>query len=358
MLIYVIVSVSIITLGLYFELINSQASTELQKKKIPSYFFIVPSFIILFIVSAFRGDFTTDYNNYLNLFNLYNNIDFSNIFKAEFNQEIGYIILSRLIGVYTENEIYLFIITSFIILYAHFFQFNKYSSYIWLSILMFVTIGSFYTSFNITRQILAVSIIFLGSRFLYERKPLKYFFVVIIATLFHTTSLIMIVFYFILNLKFSFKNLFFMFSGAIIAMVFLKDLIVFFQNIVYSNYTESSYGMTGLSFSSTIIPIALLTFSLFHYHKVDLSNTKHRIWMNSVIFYAFFTILTLQVQLIERISEFFSPYVMLLIPLILSNIKNGKMKVVYMVGLIFMLFLYNYIYLSGSGYDPYYFFWD
>lgn len=357
MVVYVAVSITIVMMGLYLEFINSKPELK-SHKKLPNYFFIIPSFLLLFIISAFRGDFTTDYKNYANLFDLYNQFDFWRTFQVGLDQEIGYIFLSRLIGVFTSNEIYLFIVVSIIILACFYSQFNKYSAYIWLSALMFITVGSFYSSFNIMRQILAVAIVFAGSKFLYERKTIKYFLVVIAASLFHTTSLIMIPFYFILNLRVNLKNTAFIFVGAAISFVFLENIISIVQTVFYTTYTADSYGMTGQIFTNALLPITFLIFGLYHYKKIDQNNAMHRIWFNAIVFNAVFSVLSLKVQLVERVAHFFNPYVLLLIPLIFSKMQNKYLRIVYMMVLIFLLIAYNYIVFEGTEYDPYYFIWD
>src|SRR5699024_1957177 len=93
MLPYLITSTSILTLGLFYEAANS--GNGLNGKKLPSYFFTIPSFLILFIMSAFRGGFNTDYRNYSVLFQRYNRHDFFDVFSADFVQEPGYLFLSR-----------------------------------------------------------------------------------------------------------------------------------------------------------------------------------------------------------------------------------------------------------------------
>ncbi|MCB5954625.1 EpsG family protein [Enterococcus sp. CWB-B31] len=349
--IYVITNIVIVVLGLFCGL--SQ-----HKDKLLSYIFIIPSFIMLFIISAYRGDFATDYRGYESLFYTYNQFGFIEVLRGDLYQEKGYIFLSRMVGEFTDNPIYLFIVVSFIILFIFYHQFQKYSTYMWLSVLMFVTIGPFYTSFNIMRQILAVAIIFSGSRFLYERKMIKYFLIVFLASLFHRTSLIMIVAYFILNFKLSIKNIIVLFFTSVVAMLYLDRVVLIIQNFFYSGYTENSYGMTGLSFTNVVVPITILVFCLFHYKKIDLNNTIHRVWINAVFFYVFFSIAGLQIQMVQRLSEFFRPFVMLSVPFLLSKIANKEIKIITIVGLVFVLVLYNYIMLSGSGYDPYYFIWD
>ncbi len=357
MVTYLSVNISIVILGLYFEIINSKAKLSHYARKLPNYIFIIPSFFILFFISAFRGDFNTDYRNYTYLFELYNRYDLFDALQSG-RTETGYIFLNRLIGFFTNDPLYLFIIVSFIILVCFYSQFNRYSTYIWLSILMFVAVGSYYPSFNIIRQVLAAAILFSGSKYLYERKLLKYLLVITVASLFHITSLIMIFFYFILNFKFRLKNIMFIFFMSIFLMLFLDNIISFVQIHFYQTYSESSYGMTGASFNSALLPIALLIFSLFNYKKIDFNNNAQRIWLNAVIFYAVFKILGLQVHLIERLSHFFSPYVLLLIPLFFSKMKHKELRIIYIMVLVFMLILYHYIVYSGTDFDPYYFIWN
>lgn len=359
MTIYLVTSISILIMGLLYEAVNS-AAADLNRNKFPISFFVVPSFILLFYISTFRGDFTTDYTNYSILFDIYNSYDFFDIFTAGFYQEIGYVFMNRVIGLFTTNQIYLFAVTTIIILFGFYHHIVKYSTNVWLSVLMFVTVGSYYTSFNITRQILAAAIIFIGSRFLYERKFFKFLFVVILASLFHKTALIMIPFYFILNFRIKLRNILLVLAGFAFVAYFFQDILNILQSIgLYDNYTENSYGMTGASFANALLPIALAIFALFHSKKLDSKNNNmHRIWFNATLFYAAVNTLSLQIQMVERISYFFAPYALLLIPFIFSKMKNKYLRVIYMMVLVALLILYNYVILTDSVFDPYYFIWD
>lgn len=358
MAVYLIVSTSLVILGLGFDAFKSTAELNNYKKP-PNYLYIIPSFMLLFFISAFRGDFTIDYKNYAELYHLYNNYCFWDVFQAGFNQEVGYLFLNQFIGLFTNNVIYLFAFISFITLFGFYYHFNKYSSNLWLSVLMFVTAGSYYASFNISRLIFAVAIIFIGSKFLYERKFFKFVLIVVLAALFHKSALVMIPFYFILNFRINFRNWVFIAIGSSIVMVFFDDILSFLQGLgIYDNYTEYAYGMWGQSLENLVLPLAFLIFCLLNLKKLDPKNNVHRIWFNSVVFYAFFNILALQIEMVERFGRYFAPYALLLIPYIFSKMKNKHLRVIYMMGLIFILILYNYIVFKDSLYDPYYFIWD
>src|SRR5699024_9352770 len=357
MTIYVLLAIFLVVLGIGFEALNMYTKDSLNKS-LPNYICIVPSFIAVFFVSAFRGDFMTDYVNYRNLFNNLASFSFTELFNYDYNIEFGYIIFNGIIQIFTDDPLYLFIITTLIILICFYHQFSHYSTNLWLSVLMFVTVGSYYASFNITRQILVVAILFAGSKYLYERKLFKYLLVVLLAFTFHKSALIMVPFYFILNFRINPRNLFLFFSISTILVFFFDCFLDIVQNFVYDNYTENAYGMTGQAAAKTVLPVAFFIFSLLNVKKLDSNNAMHRIWFNAIFFYALFNILALQVEMVERIGRYFAPYALLLIPFLFSKMQNKYLRFIYMMVLVFMLILYNFVILNDSSFDPYYFMWD
>src|SRR5699024_8984573 len=104
-----------------------------------------------------------------------------------------------------------------------------------------------------------------------------------------------------------------------------------------------------------ILPLTYLIFALCFIRKLDSSVNMHRIWINATIFYAAFNIIALQIELVERIGRFFAPYPLLIIPFMLSKIKNKNIRFICMMILIFLHIAYNYTILKDSRFDPYYF---
>ena len=313
--------------------------------------------ILLTLFSGLRGDFTSDYKAYSYLFHFYNDFNFKKIFTYNFGQEIGYVILNKIVGILTNNVVFIMLLTSLIIVVLYFKEIKRDSVCIWLSVLLFTTIGQYYISFNLIRQIISAGIIFSGSRFLYKRDFKKYLVIIIIASLFHKTAAIMVVFYFILNQKFNFKKILLVILGTIIFFDFTNIILAFIQKFFYSYYNQSDYGMSGFSLNNIILPVAILAFVILNKNYIELNNNKVNIWTNAVVFYTFFTILGLRVQMIERLANFFSPYVLLLIPYIIMNMKDKCSKNIYILIFVFMSLVYCYYAYSGTGYDPFYFIW-
>ena len=77
----------------------------------------------------------------------------------------------------------------------------KHSKNIALSFLCFIAFGILSFDFTILRQALAVSITAWSFDFLINRKPVKFFLIVLLAACFHKTALIMLFIYPLLDKK-------------------------------------------------------------------------------------------------------------------------------------------------------------
>lgn len=345
--IYLLIILLLLISGIIFLLKNNKFLKEFS-------LYIIS--IILIIFSGLRGNFTSDYKNYIFLFNFYKKFNLKEIFERKFGQEIGYVLLNWLIQKFTNKPISIILLTSIIVITLYIREIKKESANVWLSIFLFVTIGQYYISFNLIRQIMAAGIIFSGSYFLYERSFLRYCIIIVIASLIHKTSLIMILFYFILNYKFNLKKL----CILLIFTILLKEKIHFFlaiiQKYLYSHYVAEAYGMTGISYKNFLLPFGILLFIFFNINLKNYRDDKNlNIWINAAIFYAFFSFLGLEIQMLERFSNYFAPYILLVIPKIIQDKKNKQVRAVLYFFIIIGSIAYNYLSLNNTGYDPYYF---
>ena len=358
MIYYIGVNIIILIFSVLIYGLNSskKLSNKINQRKNAIFGFC--SFLILVFFSGFRGDFTSDYKNYASLFHTYNLYSLPEVLTINFYQEKGYVVFSRLIGEFTNNPMYLMLSTSIFIVFIFFKEFKRNSIKIWLSVLLFINIGAYYTSFNIMRHIIAVAIVFSGSKFLYDREFFKYLVTILIASLFHTTAIVLIPFYFILNTKYNKRNFTAISVSSVIIIIFIKDILNIVFRFTFQKYANFDYGITGLNLTSAVVPIAILLFVLFNKNIICLNDIKTRIWFNATFYYAIFSALGLRIQMIQRIAEFFAPYILLLIPLVISNIRSKNQRIIYYYSIVVLLILYNYITLSGTGYDPYYFIWN
>lgn len=117
-------------------------------------------------------------------------------------KEYGYFLWQVIVSFVTQNR-YIFILITTLALYTlYFFSFKQYIQDYPLATIVFL--GFFYY-FTMTylRQVFAVGIVWLSVRYIWERKPIKFFALVLLAYTFHGSALIFAPMYFLPIRKYS-----------------------------------------------------------------------------------------------------------------------------------------------------------
>ena len=116
--------------------------------------------------------------------------------------------------------------------------FRKYSSDYWLSVFLFIAATDYISwMFNGIRQFIAVVIVLAGTKWLLEKRYIPYIILVLFASLFHQTALIMLPIAFIVQGK--------AWNGKTILFIVLSVIAVFFvdkfTNILDNMLSETQY---------------------------------------------------------------------------------------------------------------------
>lgn len=323
--------------------------------------FYIGTILILIFFAGFRGDFTEDYNSYSQFFEVINNeYSFKEIWTGNFYNEKGFIFLVKILGSIFNQPVFFMFFMSTVTIICFVREFQNSSKMFWLTILMFVSLGLYYDSFNISRQIMSSGIVFMGSKYLYDKKYWRYIVFVLFASLFHRTALFVIPFSFVLSLKVNKRNLSILAIIGIVAVVLLPRIV----DIVQQNfgfYTGFTYGMGGGSWKALLLPLCLLLFCGYSFllgkTELDINAKGNNVLINATVLYFLFILLGTQIQMVARLASFFQPYVYILVPNILYEYQNPKEEAVFLVYVTVLSILYPLITLSGTGYDPYYFIW-
>lgn len=192
-------------------------------------FYTIIGLGILIIISALRYQVGTDYNNYLDYYIVYSVLDFKDIIS--YANELLFILVIKIAYVFQEPQI-MFAIIAFLTIYityrAILTQKEKLS--ITLAFALYVFLYYMY-SLNIIRQALAIAIILYSYKYILQRDFRKFLLMVIIATLFHTTALLFLPFYFLCPSKNEkgkkLKNLIrFLTIGAIFLIITQLDVVI------------------------------------------------------------------------------------------------------------------------------------
>ena len=345
------------------QILHIEKTEETKKDYTNNFFFVVCVFLILVIITGLRGQFSVDYGIYYDIFTQVKEMSIFDIFYGKVNVEIGYALLNKVISYVFSNCIYLMLVIAMITVYSYLKVFRKYSKSVYISTILLLCIGSYYTSFNTTRIALAAALVFLSSSLLYKKEDMwRYFLCMILISTIHKSALIMIPLYFVLQFKmFDSKNrkyLILIVCPLIIVFFFFGRTIVNqIATIFYPSYTNNGYGMDwGNSIITLCRPIAIIVFLYMHRKYIDLKDKKEKIWVNATVLFLIISILACNIRILYRFYYYVQPFALLLIPNILCKMPQKKKKVwtcIVLLSAIIYLLLANIL-----NNEVYYFIWQ
>ena len=130
--------------------------------------------------------------------------DLSQVTYLIHKNEYGYFIWEVLVSLITENR-YIFILLTTLLAYILYYHvFRKYIENYPLGAILFLGLFYYFTM-TYLRQVLACGIAWLSFKYIWERKPVAFFTIILIAYTFHSSAILFMPAYFISHKKFS-KN--------------------------------------------------------------------------------------------------------------------------------------------------------
>lgn len=334
-------------------------------KNTPTYFvFMFFSMIPLIIMAGFRDGVGIDYGNYVSGYYRINNNDFiDNISTVEF----GYIILVKLSKFIFNDPFGLFLFASIITILFLYFTLHRHRFHITITLTILLYYAKYYAfSLNGVRQAIAMSIILFGLKYISTRELKKFTFIILFASLFHTSALVMFPFYLIIgkqtNSKLHIKLLFLVIS--VFVVIYISEFLNFLSSIgIFSEYGVyvTSINENGFSVISLIVPITILAAILFFWKKLLKIEPMIELYFWIYLYGFVFSLVGIQLEFVGRISLYFDIVSIILIPLIINVFKSKPIRfIAYGLVVLYCLVVFllgNYI---SDGHDiiPYKFIWE
>ena len=253
--------------------------------------------IILFVFFfGLRGYVAYDWSAYCPAFNQLS--DLPTMLSLPLNKwpwEPGFIVFAIFCKwIYPDYFFFLFA-CSFLNAILLFRFFRKYVDNIPFALVLFCTMGGFEISINLLRNTIAILLFLNAIDFILKKKPLPYFATCILACTFHTTALVYIPLYFVLNRKININVMFAIFVAVNIVYLFhipiLKSIILLFVDLLMPStklWIEAYLTMdatTGSVLSIGYIERLLTGVLLFCYMDKLRSLRRSNIFVNSMFFY-------------------------------------------------------------------------
>lgn len=327
---------------------------RITKKKNIKASLLIGAFAILIpiLVCGLRYNVGTDYSSYQQWFNYY----LSHKLSLK-NDEIGFGLLIKAIQLVTQNSQFLFLIVAIIINILIMAFIRKHTEFFELGYFLFIALYFYYSSFNILRQWIAITIFLYAIRYIYNKNFKKYLLCILIACAFHKTAIITIPMYFALNMKLNKKNIIIVSLTILMLYVGLNTILLKANSIFninttkYLNYfnKDDTIGTNGYAYS--VITMMTLLIILFTKKQYLLKNEHGKEDIIMLVFMLVFSIMGINSMVFSRLQLYFLPYLVVIIPNILKVIIKKQRKFVYVV-IIVLGFTYMYRSLTINGGNP------
>lgn len=346
MSVYYITIISVFYTSLLTQVVNKKKldSFLVNKQKMQNNsIFVFITAAILICVAGFRSGVGTDYWQYASGYDKY----ISNIWNAIFDfKEPGINIIAKISSLIYDDYSMMFFIASTITVGLSVWTISKYSNTFAFSILLYIFTGAWNGSFNGVRQYLACAVIFAGHRYIIDRKFIKYVFVVLMASAFHITAIVMIMLYFIPLKTIDFKKITLLTIAVILALYSYDIVFGIVETIKGKPIIMHSYMVTKVNYFRIAVACAPLPLYFFFTLKKNLS-VEDIFYINVLFVNATLMLVTSNSAYLARIGIYTDIFCVLSYQRLL-NFQNKKLVQIMKIFMIGLYVIFWYIGVSGD----------
>lgn len=340
-----------------FSYAKPNTSINRTSKQITDRFFLFIITCILIYITGFRSrdGLSFDYGNYESIYYGFKELSWKEAIRSG-KGELLFSLLYKACGELTNYNIvaFMFIIAVLTIIPIAVYFYTE-SQNPWFSILLLVTIGSYWTSFNTARQYLAAAMYISTYKYIQNRKFWRYFFLVLVITMVHFSTIAMLPFYWLLNIRWDFKRK----AGKCFLLIILITASVLFCTKTVKRIIPSYYMILDLmqsaSVSQLVRPAVVLIFMLLNIRILSLEEKKDAFYFNCCFFYFLIFSMTLSFKIFQRWSYFIVFPTLIAVPNTIHRIKSKDERLFYYFVFIIFSVFYSFETLKNVTYT---FFWD
>ena len=320
--------------------------------------FMAGIFLILFTMMALRFDIGNDYRQYTQTAH-------EAYVGGYVVTEIGFNILVKLLYQIAGGEYYelVFAVFAFFTLLFFLTAFYRQSVSFYQTFFLFMTWGLYFQTFNTVRYYLALSIALFSMKYVQERDNIKFVFWIVIAALFHKSVLLVIPVYWLAT--FAWKKWHIIVGIVVSVGCFLgKGLVLKLALVLYPSYRNTIYLEGGSSPISILRTVAVLAL-YFWFLWFSGDEIREKDWYPELRFYGqlnFLAFITCTVfsflPVVTRITYYFGVSQLFMIPLIVEQIEDEKVKkrvkmIVFVVCILYFGVFLLQAHQDGVGLLPY-----
>ncbi|GAB6616541.1 MULTISPECIES: EpsG family protein [Bacillus] len=315
----------------------------------PNRLLILMATTSLVLVSGFRNNIGDTYF-YMHAFKV-SDFNWGNV---QDSQNIGFSTLQMILKMYTNDPQVLIFITALITNILIVAVLYKYSRMIELSLYVYIASGMYLVSMNGVRQYLTAAIIFAATKYILDGNWKKYFLIVLFASTFHQSALVLIPIYFVIRRKaWSAITFILLFFAVLIVIGFNQFAEVLFAAIgdtQYGHYKDFQEG--GANILRVAVEATPLILAFIGRQKLRELFPKSDYIVNMALLGLVFMIISTQNWIFARFSIYFGLYQLILISWVVKLFTDKDQKLIYYAVLVcyFIYFVYEHVITLGIIY--------
>lgn len=320
----------------------------------PNKLFAILATLSLVLVSGLRNNIGDTYF-YMHAYTV---TDF-NWEYVQNNKDWGFSAFQMVLKNYTNDPQVMVFITALITNVFIIFTLYKYSRLLELSLYVYITSGMYLTSMNGIRQYMAAAIVFAATKYILDGSWKKYTLVVLLASTFHQSALVLLPIYFLVRRKaWSGMTFLFLFGAVLIVLGFNQFSEVLFAAIgdtQYAHYKDFNEG--GANILRVAVETAPLILAYFGREKLRELFPKSDYIVNMALLGAIFMLISTQNWIFARFSIYFGLYQLILISWVVKVFTEKDQKLIYYAILVcyFVYFVYEHVITLGIVYKSEFF---
>ncbi len=257
----------------------------------------------------------------------------------------GYAIFEKIVQIFTDDyQVFLFIV-AVIFFTAMGVWVYKYSDNPLLSMLIFDSFMSSFFALTGTRQTLAtVLVVFVGGYFIRNRKFWQFLVVTFVAYTIHKSAICVLPFYFVANIEVTRKYVAICVGSIPILFIFKEQFFDILGALAGYEYGELE---SGGAYGFTLMYIAVLFVSIWLLRHFKKNSEDYKIYYNALFLGAIFLPLVFVNPAAMRVVQYYSLYLMLLIPQLVKCFErklHGPITFVMIAALLVTTNVYLYHY--------------
>lgn len=313
------------------------------------------------LISGFRYGVGTDFFSYADkYYQISSNNDI--LYDVIYNRyEPGWVLLNHFVNFLFNDVKYFFLVTSLLIWIFNFKAIYENRKNMSIGIAVLILLCTLYNpSFNMIRQSLAASILMLSIKPIIEKRPFKFFFIIVFAFSIHYTSIIFLPAYWIANNRtrhLSFLKQIITVIGAILMVVIAPKLLSFITKFeAFSAYSHYQLDFEDFGIGNIILKLPIILLILINFKKLkNKTNPMYKVIMFYFIglileYYGYFA------EYVGRISLYYEMIQVFILAAIIKVQTNKYEKLIYsLVIILYFLvwFTYNFIITNRHETNPY-----